>query len=135
VAKSDNMEIVRRMIEAISGRDIDALLAGTDPEFELTPLTSTWPEPYHGHDGLRRWLSDTAATWDRFELDVEEMRELDGETVLAVVHWRGRPRGADDELDGPAAGVWRVRGGLAVSATLYPDEHRALEGFGRSAGD
>jgi ketosteroid isomerase-like protein len=134
VSPSGNAEVVGRIIAAISRADLDAVLAETHSDFELTPLISTWPEPYRGHDGLRRWFGDTAQNWDRFELDVTELRELDDETVLAIVRWHGRPRGSTSDLDGSAAGIWRLRDGKAVSGTLYPDERRALEGAGPSAG-
>jgi ketosteroid isomerase-like protein len=133
VEQPGNAEVVSRIIAAISGRDLDGVLAETHPERELTPMVTAWPEPYRGHDGIRRWFANATANWERFEIEIDAGRELDDETVLSIVRWRGRPRGSSEDLDGPAAAIWRMRAGKALSATVYPDEGRALAGVQRSA--
>lgn len=127
MAPPGNVDVVTGIIEAMSRRDLDAVLAASDADCELTPLISAWPEPYRGHEGLRRWFDDTAFNWERWEVEVTEARELERDTVLTNVRWRGRPRGSESELDGPAAAIWHLRDGKAVSVTVYPDERRALD--------
>jgi ketosteroid isomerase-like protein len=50
-------EIVRRAVSACLDRDLDAILAVSDPEIVVRSLL-TEPERslYHGHDGVRDWF-------------------------------------------------------------------------------
>jgi ketosteroid isomerase-like protein len=53
----ENVEVVRRVYDALSGRDFNTFRALHDPDIELTPLR---PEgaTYRGHDGVRRYWDE-----------------------------------------------------------------------------
>jgi ketosteroid isomerase-like protein len=133
VSEQDRIEIVRRAMAAIARRDVSAFVADLVDDCELRPLMSVWPQPYRGHDGIEQWFADLAAVWDEFSVEPEDFRALDEDTLLVALLWRGRGKGVQTELEGPAVALWRFRGDKAVSAHLYPDEARALEAF--EAGD
>ena len=54
----ENVEIVRRAYAALAEEGVEAMLAFTDPQFEMTTPSSLASEPdtYRGHDGVRRWF-------------------------------------------------------------------------------
>jgi ketosteroid isomerase-like protein len=129
VSEQERIELVRRAMAAISRRNTSAFLAEVADDCELQPLMSVWPQPYRGHDGIERWFEDLAAVWDAFSVEPEEIRVLDDDTLLVTLLWKGRGKGRQDELSGPAVALWRFRDDKAVSARLYPDETRALEAY------
>ena len=89
----ENVESLKRAIEAYNRRDIEPLLETSDPEIEWYPFTAQveGDEAYHGHDGLRQWWANIDAAFEEFEASVDEVRDLD-DTVLALGHLRARFR-------------------------------------------
>src|SRR5450755_2901951 len=76
----ENVELLRRWIEAFNAREIDAIIAHCDPSIELhSVFAAAGGAVYSGHDGLRRWQRD-------LELNVEVVR------ALLDACERGRPR-------------------------------------------
>jgi ketosteroid isomerase-like protein len=112
---------------ALSREDLDGLIAESHPDGELIPLMSTWPQPYHGHDGLRQWFADMHHVWDEFVVQPTNFRELDDGVMLVDIDWRAVGRGGAPELEGPAVVVFRFRDGKAFHAHVFVDEERALK--------
>jgi ketosteroid isomerase-like protein len=59
--------------------------------------------PYRGHAGFRQWLTDIDDQFERWEIWVDEIRELDGDRVLGFGGVRMSGRGSGIELDQPFA--------------------------------
>ena len=53
----ENTDLTHEVMDAFTRRDLDAYLALTDPEVELTPyeVAMQGGTPYLRHDGIRRW--------------------------------------------------------------------------------
>jgi len=79
------VEAVRRFLEAFIERDLAALLTAADPSIELRPLRLTGTVAYGGHDGLRAWFDDLVRLPMRPSFELEDLRGIDGEHVLARV--------------------------------------------------
>src|SRR5215213_4634991 len=100
----ENVEVVRRVIEAFEAKDIDALVVEHHPDVEIVVLRSEIEGPYLGHEGLRRMAADMFEA--DFEMRIDEMRLRDaGQSRvgsrripspprLACGNQRGRPDGA-----------------------------------------
>lgn len=56
----------------------------------------------------------------------------DGDSVVVLLHSRGRGKGSGLEMARDAAMVWTVRGGRLRSASFYIDQAEALEAAGLS---
>jgi ketosteroid isomerase-like protein len=125
----ERYDLVRRMLDAISRRDTEAIVAEVHPEFEFMPLITVWPQPYLGHAGIQTWMRDVEGLWEEFAIEATAFRDLEGDDVLASLSWTGRGKGAGALLEGFAAAVIRFRDGRPVSASLYPDEARALASY------
>ena len=54
----ENIDMVRRLLQAFNDGDIEAIVAECDPtvEWEEQPIPGVEPL-YHGHDGVRRWAA------------------------------------------------------------------------------
>ena len=108
---TENVQIIRRLVEAFNDRDIDSMVEHMQPDVELHPLRAQLErKAYRGHDGLREMLADFDQDWEYVQVDAEEYRDADDEVVvLGRLHGRGRASGV--ELDVPMGFVWTLRDG------------------------
>jgi ketosteroid isomerase-like protein len=126
----ENTEIVRRVFEAFSRRDLSTLTALADPELVFHPATARVagrPEPYRGHEGLRAYLADVGRVWQELRSEPEEFVEV-GDRVACtgrVYAW-----GVGRVIDAPAGWVWRLRGGRIVEGRVYETRRAAFEAVG-----
>jgi len=90
-----------------------------------------WPEQmvYVGVEGARRFLADWSAAWDDWRMDVEALHDA-GDSVVAVLHQRGRSKGAGMLVDMRFAQVWTFRDGQQTRMDTYSDPAEALEAVG-----
>jgi ketosteroid isomerase-like protein len=126
----ENTDIVRRVFDAFSRRDLPALITLCDPEIAFSPATGRLAgreAPYRGHDGLRTYLADVARVWEELRSEPDEYIEV-GDRVLCtgrVYAW-----GVGRAIDAPAGWVWRVRDGRLVEGTVYDTRRAAFEAAG-----
>jgi ketosteroid isomerase-like protein len=126
-----NVELHRRFVAAFNAGDSEGFVALSDAKIEFhSVFAAVGGEVYHGHEGIRTWLSDIEDAWgDDVRLEPEAYFDL-GEDTLAfqVMHGRGRHSGADVAL--PTATVVRWREGLAVYLKTYAHREDALGELG-----
>jgi ketosteroid isomerase-like protein len=120
---SDKVALVTSCFEAMSARDVDALLQIYHPDVVLLPLTGTRVETggYRGHDGVRAYMSEADDLWDVLE-PVGETFTVAGDHVLVAGRCRVRGRASGAESNPICCWVMGVRDGLIVS-------HRACESY------
>ena len=129
----ENVEVVRRSLEANARGDIEEALTYVDPDGELHSAIIGGAEGhiYRGHDGFRRWYAETEATFEELRTELTEFRDLGDRIVgLGQIHARGRESGV--ELDSATGWVFTLRNGKILKAEgfLSPDE--ALKAAGLS---
>ena len=127
-----NVALVQRLYEAFEVRDLDGMVALTDPEIEFFPqVTASMvdrTEPYRGHDGMRRYFEDAGRVWRHLEITPHEYRDL-GDRVL--VFGRVYARGEGGYIsDSPAAWLWRIEGDLISWGRVFTSRAEALEAAG-----
>lgn len=121
-----DLEIIRAGVAALNRGDVDGLAEALDPDVELVPLRAVLDGTvYRGHDGMRRWLADMGEDWTRFELQLQEVRELEGGQVLvqARMSLRGKSGVA---LDSQAAWLCELRAGRVSRIQFFTDADAAL---------
>jgi ketosteroid isomerase-like protein len=126
-----NVEIVKRIYEALADRDTDALLAATDPDIRLYSRPSH-PEAtvFWGHSGLLKAIEEDRAT---LELRYEPRAFVDlGDHVMVPMRQTGRGRGSGIEIDEELVTVWKLHGGKAVEWRIYSTEDDARDDLGLS---
>jgi ketosteroid isomerase-like protein len=133
VPSADNVQIVRRALEAFNSRGVDAALQYLDPEIEWWGPPE-WLEErlYSGHDGVRRLASFWTQTFDEYRLDLDEASDS-GNTVLALCHQRGRMKGTGDQIAEPIAYIWEIRNGKAIRVDVYFSWDAAMDAANRAA--
>lgn len=122
----ENVETVKRAIEAFSRGDADAFVALTSPDLEWTTgLGAVEGEEFLGHDGVRTYLARLDSAWEQFLYLIDEARDL-GDTVLVLGRLEGRSRGGGVPVNSPVGAVWELRGGKVWRLRAYLDQAKAI---------
>jgi ketosteroid isomerase-like protein len=135
----ENVEIVRRLYEAVALRDTDTVFSLYDADFEWDGTRSRWsevldgPTTFRGHAGLRTFFRHYFEMWETFEDEVQELIDT-GEKVISVVTSRGQGRASGIEIEWPGqAGLWTIRNGKIVHVAWFPTREETLEAARGSA--
>ncbi len=126
----ENVETVRRSLDAFVREDWPAVLAALDPGVEVDDTDIPDADEYRGHDAFFKWLGDWNESWESSRM--EDVRILDGGAVKVVALFRQvvRGKGSGIELDRADAMVFEVRNSMIVKLGYYNDQRQALEAAG-----
>lgn len=124
-----NVDTFLGSIDASNRGDTEAALEGVSADVVFLPARSAFEGGYHGHDGVRRFWADTAESFEVFQAEFTDVRDL-GDRVLAIgtVHIRGRGGGVD--MDIPAAAVATFEDGKMTRWEDFRERALALEAVG-----
>jgi ketosteroid isomerase-like protein len=124
-------------LEAYNRRDLDAVVASWDPQFEYRPddgwVQAGLVEPsYRGLSGYQRYVAGTAEVWGTENyLSRAELIDLGDRVVVLADGWmRGQRSGV--QLIQPYALVTTLRNGRPVRHEEYFDHAKALLAAGLS---
>ncbi len=124
---SENVELVRRFFEDLNEGNVEALLAGLTPEFEMAVPVGMGVEPqtYRGHEGFRRWF-DSFSEIMAIRVERHDLIAV-GDRVVAphTMHARGRETGIETEQY--TVHVWHFRDGKAEMLEVFATLEEALE--------
>jgi ketosteroid isomerase-like protein len=132
----ENVEIVRRIYDAVSRHDTATVIAAYDPEVEWDTSRSPWGSImggrlYRGHGGLRRFYSEWYEAWGDYDEVLEELID-GGEQVIVGATGRGRGRASGAAVEWSQYGVWTIRDGTVMRVVWFPTRDEALEAAGLS---
>jgi ketosteroid isomerase-like protein len=129
----NNVDIVRRLFDAVEARDIAPMYEIYDEQVIVREAPSLpYGGEHRGHEGILRHGTGYVEAWNL--LQTEEDRNLDPEFFGAgdrvFVLWRQRAH-ADDgmELDLPVISEYRLRNGRVVESIMHHFDTAALVGF------
>jgi ketosteroid isomerase-like protein len=129
----ENVEKTKRGAEAVSRRDIEALLEDLDPEVEWTPafpvLLGGGTKVYRGHDGVRQMFRAFYDALDEIHAEYSEFRDL-GDRVVAIGRIRTRGKASGATTESPFALVSDLKNGKTIRVRTYLDPKEALEAAG-----
>src|SRR5829696_3044600 len=86
----ENVEILRRAVEAFDRGAEDEWIAAWHPDAELYDFTELpdVPQPYRGHEGVRRWATNVRSVLGDFRMNPRAFTRLD-DAVLMDIEVRG----------------------------------------------
>ena len=129
----ENVEVVRQVVEAWNGRDLDRFLEVCDPEVEWHPALAPSFEGsevlYCGHEGVERAWRGVWGGWEEFHLTISDTRAV-GDRVLILGGIRARGKTSGAALESPWASVVEVRNAKLVAMADWLDHAPALETLG-----
>jgi len=131
----ENVEVVKRGVEAYNRRDVEALLEELDPEVEwhpgvLIPFEGE-ARVYRGHEGVREMMGDVFEALAEIYTEYSVIRDL-GDRIVAIGRIRTRGRESGAETESPFGSVTDLRNGKAIRVSTYLDPKEALEAAGLS---
>jgi ketosteroid isomerase-like protein len=114
------VELVRGAYEASNRRDFGAMMSvyGRDSVWDMTPMGLG---TYEGLAVIRRFFEDWIGTFEEFDVQPDEILDLDGGVTLAVVLQSGRPVGSVSHVQLRYAQISVWVDGVAVRTTNYTD--------------
>lgn len=126
----ENIDIVRRSLDAYSRRDVETLRAVTDPDVELDWSASHGFQArvYKGFDTALGFYSEYFEVFDKIAFDVERITAVGDRVVVSNV---ARQRGRDGiEVTARSALVFTVRDARITRICLYQELDEALRAVG-----
>ncbi len=136
----ENVEIVRRLYEAVDRNDLFTVLSLYHPDVEADysespggDLLSAEPLIYRGHEGIRRLGRDWGDVWEEgggYELG--EFIDAGSSRLIVAVTYRGRGRGSGIEVEGTGYPMFWIRDGAITRVVWYRSRGEALEAAGLS---
>jgi ketosteroid isomerase-like protein len=127
---AENVEILRRAIDAFNRRDLEAATRYADPEIEVDWSQSRGLEAgvYRGAEAVRDFWSNYFDIFDRIAVTPEEFIDLGDRMVVPT---RTRLHGREGiEVQTRSAFVVTLRHGRIVEWRLYQEKAEALEAVG-----
>ena len=119
----DLVELVRKQLEALDRRDLDGVMNSVA---EHTVLEGRVENFLEGRAAIRRFLEDWFRAWEELDFELEEVSDLGGGVVFAVVIQDGRPVGGDGRVRQREGWVYLwVGGSIARLTTSEVDQARA----------
>src|ERR1700730_14381286 len=124
----ENVEIVKRALDAFSRGDADAFadLTTADVEWKTGLGAVEGGEIFHGREGVERYFERLSSAWDEFRFIPHEFQHRAG-VVLVLGRLEGRGRGGGVPVDSPVGAVWDLRGGKVWRVRAYFDHAEATE--------
>jgi ketosteroid isomerase-like protein len=119
----DLVELVRKQLEALDRRDLDGVMNSVAEDSVLEGRVENFLE---GRAAIRRFLEDWFRAWEELDFELEEVSDLGGGVVFAVVIQDGRPVGGDGRVRQREGWVYLWAGGsIARLTTSEVDQARA----------
>jgi ketosteroid isomerase-like protein len=127
----ENVEIVRRALEAFNSGELAQILALTHPQFvaEVPPEISAEPDVYRGEDGIRRYLSSFQDVMEDIGFEAERFWDA-GDSIVVALRLTARGRETAIAVEQRTTGVWTVRDGKVIGIRAYATSAEALEAVG-----
>ena len=129
----ENLEVVRRVLEAQARGDEAAIFALYDEDIEWDASRTGGAVAglgvLRGHDGVRTWFRAWYEGFEDVEYYIEELIDA-GEHVVAGVGQRGRGRSSGAPAVMTLYGIWTVRDGKVVGIRWFATRDEALEAVG-----
>ena len=128
----ENVEIVRRVLEAWNRSDFDTGLALCDPNVVIDRSRSLLDaRVYRGLDEVARFTDDWRATWASTHWEIDEFIDA-GDDVVVLGRFQGIGVNSGAPVDATFAQVMTVRDGKLVRGVLFQSRAEALEAAGLS---
>ena len=125
------MEAVRSWIDGYNRRDMHALTALTDPDFQFRSYFVDIESLFHGYDGLQTYFTQLDDVYESFQVVASEMIDV-GAAVLMVAQaeWCGKASGATGTT--PIFTAFWLKAGKIFTMETFSDRRKALEAVGLS---
>ena len=123
------MEVVRQLIAALNGRDVDRYLSHCTPDIELNTPATPLDGQTRGPDGIRKFFAAVEEGSTTFRMEVERIQTVDPDHVLLFGRLNVVSTGGV-ALEHPTTNVYEFADGKVRRVDVYHDREQALEAVG-----
>jgi ketosteroid isomerase-like protein len=127
----ENIDVVRRMLDAFNRGDVDAVIAAFHEGCEVSEPPEMPDRPalgFHGHDGIREWMTNLR------EVAGVEFRPrsftTSGDVIVTELASRGQGQASGVPVEWTTFAVLRVREGKIARAQGFLSRDEALKAAG-----
>ena len=132
---SAETEALKRAYAAFNRNDIASTVEALDQQIEWTePAEFPGGGTYHGHEGVKAYLSLSRADWAEGSSEPERFI-VAGDKIVVFVHARVRLNGSTPWNEVRLADVFTFRNGKAIQMRAFADRQKALEWVGVKASE
>jgi ketosteroid isomerase-like protein len=124
----ENVEIVRRAVDAFNAQDTERLLSMCDPAIEFRSAVEQ--KTYRGLDELVRYREGVAAVMEDFHIEDSRFLDAGGDRVVQLYRLVGRGAGSGVPVSREVSALWQLRNGKLLKGEVYLDQRQALEAAG-----
>jgi ketosteroid isomerase-like protein len=123
----ENVEIVKRAIDAFNVRDIDAIYECVTPDLEWFPaMPVTFAGgAFRGREGIESYIREVNEAWEEYRVVGENFRNL-GEQVLVLSRVEALGVGSGAYIDSEMGQVYDFRAGRISRIRTYLDHAEAI---------
>ncbi len=126
----ENVELVKRLIDAFNRRDVDGFAECTTADFEwITSMSAVEGEVFRGREGIDTYFGRMKEAWNEFLALPDDYRDL-GERVLFEGRLQGRGLGSGVPVTTRLDILYDVRGGEISKMHSFLDHGEALRAAG-----
>ena len=126
----ENVEIVRRMLDAWASGEREAARAAYDENVVFIFPVIDAPVSL-GVPAMEQALETWRRSWDEYSLEIDELID-GGAHVVVVFTQRGRGKASDIEVELTSACVYTVLGSKIVRGEVFDTKAQALKAVGLS---
>lgn len=130
----ENVEILRRGIEALNGREVEVLSELVHDEAEWRPALTAGGAlertVYRGPGGIAEYLDDLEATFADTRFHVESLDPIGSDRVFFRGRVTAEGRASGVPLDVPIWAIWEVRDRKVLRGVAFLNKDEALEAAG-----
>jgi ketosteroid isomerase-like protein len=128
----ENVEIARRVVDAVNRRDADAFIAALSPdvEWEDDLFGTESDRTYRGTAEVRQWLDQIWEPWESLHMEVLEIIPAGDDRVVFGFELTARGRESGVETHARFWTVSRIADGKIRSRKTFGDRGEAIEAAG-----
>jgi hypothetical protein len=117
----ENVELVKRAVEAVNQRDIEGYLACCTEDVQLVTPVADVGGTYDGPDGIRRFFTDIGDAAPDFKIVIESLEAVGPDRVLGFMRVVGTGRASGIPIENATGNVYDVADGriqrILISST------------------
>ncbi len=128
----ENVEVVRKMLDAFLANDVQTALSSFDPDVEWDGTNLPDGKVGHGVDAILDHNARWSETWgESWRVEVEKVIDAGSDQVVVLIRERGRSK-AGLEMNERHGELYTLRDGRIVRRQGFSDPKEALEAVGLS---
>lgn len=125
----ENVELVRRLYEAMDARDIESASELAHPDVEWVPDKRVGEGPVRGRENVIRFFTERTEMFGDLRAEIERMCE-NGDRVLVFLRLSGHGAGSGAGFDIRIAHLWTLSDALVVRGEGFGDRDEARRAAG-----